>query len=284
MAESLQDAIHHGSWSSFLRLRSDLFPVIADAKGNEARALAVLRWFISMLKDQYTSRNESMGSEQIPLNSALGELFYGYWPDQNNRGRTTLLVEQVSHHPPITAYVIENKSKGLKLVGHNAQKISFSSGSIIVRQIEHATLSIGDTKYLITLLGGSTPKEQVVEGLWHERSKFTKGPHASSSTGDFHDVVSKSKEIITAVGGEKDGSQGEYETRRLWNLVAKAAEERKSQLKHFKKYELDPIYEKLGKLARLTPPEEDYYEFLANWPESLRVRENGFNWICWLHT
>ncbi|KXN85194.1 Protein KES1, partial [Leucoagaricus sp. SymC.cos] len=333
--------------------RPDLFAAIADAKDNEARALAVLRWFISTLKDQYTSRNESMGSEKKPLNPVLGELFYGYWPDQNNRGRTTLLVEQVSHHPPITAYVIENKSKGLKLVGHNAQKTSFSSGSIIVRQIGHATLTVGDAKYLITLpklridglwygspyieltdasyivgggflstieykgkgyftgkshqikatvtplpgMGGSAPKEQVVEGLWHERSKFTKGPHASSSTGDFHDVVSKSKDIITAVGGEKDGSQGEYETRKLWNLVAKGiregdyelaardksrieneqrqmrkdevAEERKWQLKHFKKHESDPIYEKLGKLAKLTPPEEDYYEFLANWPESL---------------
>ncbi|KXN85200.1 Protein KES1 [Leucoagaricus sp. SymC.cos] len=323
--------------------RSDLFAVIADAKVNKARALAVLCWFTSTLKDQYASRNESMGSGRKPLNPVLGELLYGYWPDQNNRGRTTLLVEQVSHHPPITAYVIENKSKGLKLVGHNAQKISFSSGSIIVRQIGHATLTIGDTKYLITLpklringlwygspyieltdtlyiVGGGflstieykgkgyfTGKSHqikatvtplpVVEGPWHERSKFTKGPHLSSSAGDFHYVVSKSKEIITAVGGEKDGSQGEYETRKLWNLVAKGiregdyelaardksrieneqrqmrkdevAEERKWQLKHFKKHESDPIYEKLGKLAKLTPPEEDYYEFLVNWPESL---------------
>ncbi|KXN87506.1 Protein KES1 [Leucoagaricus sp. SymC.cos] len=146
-------------------------------------------------------------------------------------------------------------------------------------------------------MGGSAPKKQVVKGLWHEKSKFTKGPHVSSSTGDFHDVVSKSKEIITAVGGEKDGSQGEYETRKLWNLVAKgiregdyelatrdknrieneqrqmrkdeAAEERKWQLKHFKKHESDPIYENLGKLAKLTPPEEDCYKFLVNWPESL---------------
>lgn len=48
-------------------------------------------------------------------------------PDSNpGQGTTTLLVEQVSHHPPITAYVIENKSKGLRLTGHNAQKTSFS--------------------------------------------------------------------------------------------------------------------------------------------------------------
>ena len=67
--------------------RPHLFAAIADAHDSEARALAVLRWFIvlffslslhpcphfllkSTLKDQYTSRNESMGSEKkylLPL-------------------------------------------------------------------------------------------------------------------------------------------------------------------------------------------------------------------------
>ena len=101
-----------------------------------------------------------------PLNPVLGELFYGHWPDQGGRGRTTLIVEQVSHHPPITAYVIENKSKGLALTGHNAQKTSFSSGAIIVKQIGHAVLTIdlGEGKkeeVLITL-----PKLRI-DGLWY---------------------------------------------------------------------------------------------------------------------
>ncbi|KAG1720672.1 hypothetical protein EDB19DRAFT_1775865, partial [Suillus lakei] len=38
-----------------------------------------------------------------PFNPVLGELFYGYWPPNAARGaKTTLVVEQVSHHPPIT--------------------------------------------------------------------------------------------------------------------------------------------------------------------------------------
>ncbi|KIK09482.1 hypothetical protein K443DRAFT_629 [Laccaria amethystina LaAM-08-1] len=76
-------------------------PHSIDAKDGEDRALAVLNWFISTLKDQYTFRNESMGSEKKSLNPVLGELFYGNWPDKNGRGLTELLVEQVSHHPPI---------------------------------------------------------------------------------------------------------------------------------------------------------------------------------------
>lgn len=38
-----------------------------------------------------------------PLNPVLGEVFYGVWPDVGGRGETELVVEQVSHHPPITA-------------------------------------------------------------------------------------------------------------------------------------------------------------------------------------
>ena len=76
------------------------------------------------------------------------------------------MVEQVSHHPPITAYVIENKSKGLNLAGHNAQKTSFSSGAIIVKQIGHAILTID--------LGGGKKEEVLItlpklriDGLWY---------------------------------------------------------------------------------------------------------------------
>lgn len=110
-------------------------------------------------------------------------MFYGFWPDVNGRGRTSLVVEQVSHHPPITAYFIANPSKKLALQGHSAQKTSFSGrcslyrptmtqsyvflgGSIIVKQIGHAILTVnlpnGDKEeFLITL-----PKLRI-DGLWY---------------------------------------------------------------------------------------------------------------------
>ncbi|EGN94716.1 hypothetical protein SERLA73DRAFT_155471 [Serpula lacrymans var. lacrymans S7.3] len=156
--------------------RPELFAAIADGKDEEARSLAALKWFISTLKGQYTSRNESLGSEKKPLNPVLGELFYGTWPANTARGgETTLIVEQVSHHPPITAYRIVNKAKGLTLIGHSAQKTSFSDvliwgctsgGSIIVKQIGHAVLTVAlpngkEEEYLITL-----PRLRI-DGLWY---------------------------------------------------------------------------------------------------------------------
>src|SRR5260370_41224567 len=101
---------------------------------------------------------------------------------------TTLVVEQVSHHPPITAYYIANPSRGVTLEGHNAQKTSFSGelqppcllpirnirstgGNIIVKQVGHATLTVSlpdgaKEDYLITL-----PRLRI-EGLWHGSPRY----------------------------------------------------------------------------------------------------------------
>ncbi|CAG9977691.1 unnamed protein product [Clonostachys byssicola] len=120
------------------------------------RAALVLQWFLSTLKHQYASRSDEYGNEKKPLNPFLGELFLGSWSDE--AGETTLISEQVSHHPPATAYCIRNDKTGVQLEGYNAQKATFKS-TILVKQIGHAVLTLpigsGSEKktetYLITL-------------------------------------------------------------------------------------------------------------------------------------
>lgn len=158
-------------------------------------------------------------------------------------------------------------------MGHNAQKTSFSSGSIIVKQIGHAVLTVAGEEYLITFprlridglwygspyielaetshivgggytcaieykgkgyfsgkshtfkatltplpgMGGAGPREIVVEGTWHETSKFVKG-----GGGTFYEVREHKEETIPLPW---DAELGEYETRRLWFLVAKGIRE-----------------------------------------------------------
>jgi len=144
-----------------------LFASISGGVNEQDRMERVLRWFIMTLKGQYTTRNEKMGSEKKPLNPVLGELFYGVWPDQNGRGQTDLIVERVSHHPPVTAYHIENKTAGVSLQGHSGQKTSFTGTSIIVKQSGHAVLTVQPQnggaveKYLITL-----PKLRIDGIIW----------------------------------------------------------------------------------------------------------------------
>lgn len=120
------------------------------------RVIAVTRWFISTLRSQYCSRNESMGSEKKPLNPFLGEVFVGKWADTSSEqtlGETVLLSEQVSHHPPVTAYAVVNEKNNFTLQGYNGIRATISTTSINVKQFGHAILEFKDLNetYLITL-------------------------------------------------------------------------------------------------------------------------------------
>ncbi|KAH6609868.1 hypothetical protein Trco_003214 [Trichoderma cornu-damae] len=143
-------------FSSYWATHPPIFTAAAAESDPAKRAMLVLKWFLSTLKHQYASRSEQFGNEKKPLNPFLGELFLGSWNDE--AGKTTLVSEQVSHHPPATAYCIRNDKTGIRLEGYNAQKATFKS-TIIVKQIGHAVLTIpvgsGDSRalerYLISL-------------------------------------------------------------------------------------------------------------------------------------
>ncbi|KFA63945.1 hypothetical protein S40285_03765 [Stachybotrys chlorohalonatus IBT 40285] len=142
-------------FSSYWATRPSLLTAPSAESDPAKRALLVLKWFLSTLKHQYASRSEKFGNEKKPLNPFLGELFLGTWTDE--AGETTLVSEQVSHHPPATAYCIRNAKSGVQLEGYNAQKATFKS-TILVKQIGHAVLTIpigpagsDPERYLITL-------------------------------------------------------------------------------------------------------------------------------------
>lgn len=159
----------------------------------------MLKWFLSTLKQQYSSRNDKLGSEKKPLNPFLGELFLGNWQDE--AGETQLISEQVSHHPPVTSYCISNAKHGiqvsihhypylyskpdipLQLQGYNAQKASFAR-TIHVKQVGHALLTLTPPNsepetYLITL--PALHIESLITGSpYVELEKYT---HIASSTG-----------------------------------------------------------------------------------------------------
>lgn len=121
----------------------------------------------STLKGSFSARHQSTGGEKKPLNPVLGETFHGSWSTKD--GETTLIAEQVSHHPPVSAYRISSPL-GIVLQGHNGQKSGFSGRTITVRQVGQAVLTLATTKpagiketetYLITL------PQLTLEGLWY---------------------------------------------------------------------------------------------------------------------
>ncbi|KAI9846530.1 MAG: Oxysterol binding protein [Sclerophora amabilis] len=168
-------------YSSYWAEHPSLFVAPATEPDPAKRALLVTKWFLSTLKQQYSSRNEKLGSEKKPLNPFLGELFLGKWED--DQGTTQLVSEQVSHHPPVTGYCIWNDKHGVRLQGYNAQKASFSR-TIHVKQIGHAILHLSlpndqHEDYLITL------PSLHIEGLIYGSPfvELNKATYITSSTG-----------------------------------------------------------------------------------------------------
>lgn len=116
------------------------------------RALSVLKWFLVSLKNQqYAGRSEEEGVKK-PLNAFLGECFLAKW--EYDSGETTLVSEQVSHHPPVTACRLWNEKHGVSAEGFTRQEISLALGNISIKQTGHALLTLSkhnDETYLIPL-------------------------------------------------------------------------------------------------------------------------------------
>ncbi|WVO15630.1 hypothetical protein L204_103290 [Cryptococcus depauperatus] len=320
------------------------FAAISEGENEFDRMERVLRWFIGTLRAQYTTRNEKMGSEKKPLNPVLGELFYGVWPDKNGRGETRLIVEQVSHHPPVTAYYIENQKAGVILQGHSGQKTAFTGTAINVKQSGHAVLIIKpkngqpEEKFLITL-----PKLRIEGIVWGSPYiELTENNAIQSNTGYTAQIDYKGKGYfsgkahsfkatinspnnkpiqtyegqwtgVSHVGKAKSGpvfldstqgmeevavkpieEQGEWESRKLWEKVAKGikngnyeeAGREKSRIEndqrqrrkdeqvanstwqhvHFTHVDNDNEYQALAALLhdKLIPAHDDAYIFKSN--------------------
>jgi len=82
-------------FSSYWAEHPSVFVAPAKEQDPAKRAVLVLKWFLSTLKQQYASRSEKLGSEKKPLNPFLGELFLGKWVDE--AGETQLVSEQVRY-------------------------------------------------------------------------------------------------------------------------------------------------------------------------------------------
>ncbi|KAI1331007.1 Oxysterol-binding protein [Xylariaceae sp. FL0255] len=142
---------YSSSWAE----HPSVFIAPAKEKDPVKRALLVLKWWLTTCKGHFASRSEAFGNEKKPLNPFLGEFFLAKWEDAV--GTTELISEQVSHHPPATAYCIRHEASGVQCAGYNAQKASFSK-TINIKQIGHNVLTVpvpdkpGEVEYYVVTL------------------------------------------------------------------------------------------------------------------------------------
>lgn len=124
---------------------------VAPAREDDAqkRALLVLTWFLTTLKQQYDHRKDRKKGK--PLNPVLGELFLGEF-QSDTHGTTKVVSEQVCHHPPVTAYRVRNEDNGITLTGYHAAKTFFANRAVHMHKIGQVMLHLDNYNedYLLT--------------------------------------------------------------------------------------------------------------------------------------
>jgi len=202
----------------------DELAAISSGATPEERMLRVLRWFIMTLKGSYTRRETTTGSEKKPLNPILGEQFFGHF-DSPASGTLDLTAEQVSHHPPVTAFRLANTQHKVILDGHFAQKTTFSGKSIMVKQVGHAIVKVitpegQEESYLITLpklridgLFFGSPYIELVEQSfiqastgWHAAITYKGKGYLSGAAHRFSAAVAKHSSSVSSPAHLIEGS------------------------------------------------------------------------------
>jgi len=145
----------------------DLFSSIADQTTPQDRMIQVVRWYLSAF---HAGRRSSVAKK--PYNPILGEIFMCYYDLPNeevdpvkvedgplpwtSRSNVSYIAEQVSHHPPISAFYAENYKKRISVDGYIWTKSKFLGLSIGVHMIGQAIISVldYDEHYTVTFPNG----------------------------------------------------------------------------------------------------------------------------------
>uniref|UniRef100_A0A8C2E9A8 Oxysterol-binding protein n=1 Tax=Cyprinus carpio TaxID=7962 RepID=A0A8C2E9A8_CYPCA len=144
----------------------DLFVSIAEQQDPRDRMVQVVKWYLSAF---HAGRKGSVAKK--PYNPILGEVFFCHWdlpesedPESvsdgplpwSSKNSVSFVAEQVSHHPPISAFYAECFSKKIQFNAHIWTKSKFLGMSIGVHNIGQGCVSCleYDEHYILTFPNG----------------------------------------------------------------------------------------------------------------------------------
>ncbi|KAF6734852.1 Oxysterol-binding protein-related protein 9 [Oryzias melastigma] len=149
----------------------DLFVSIAEQPEPRERMVQVVKWYLSAF---HAGRKGSVAKK--PYNPILGEVFYCHWdlpseaeePAQHaetvsdgpvpwaSTNSVCFVAEQVSHHPPISAFYAECLNRKIQFNAHIWTKSKFLGMSIGVHNIGQGCVSCleHDEHYILTFPNG----------------------------------------------------------------------------------------------------------------------------------
>ena len=124
-------------------LYTDLFLKIPDFDSPYKRMKQVLRWYMSTFR---SCRKNSLAKK--PYNPILGEIFECWYNTSLTETQGTcenklkFIGEQVSHHPPISAFYLEHLNKRIQLEGYSWTKSNFMGYYASIATIGKSVLTL----------------------------------------------------------------------------------------------------------------------------------------------
>ncbi|KAK7871635.1 hypothetical protein R5R35_001821 [Gryllus longicercus] len=133
--DKLTDPYYHADILSTAVLEDDAF----------TRMKLIVKWYLSGLYKKPKGLKK-------PYNPILGETFRCYW-DHPNGSRTFYVAEQVSHHPPVSAFFVTNRQDGFCVSASILAKSKFygNSTSAILDGVALLTLLPRGEDYTLTI-------------------------------------------------------------------------------------------------------------------------------------
>ncbi|XP_031782510.1 oxysterol-binding protein-related protein 9 isoform X3 [Nasonia vitripennis] len=147
----------------------DQFVSIADMPTPKERMVQVVKWYMCSFH-----AGRKSGVAKKPYNPVLGEIFRCYWDlpsvviDKDaplaengpipwcNENQLTFVAEQVSHHPPVSAFYAEHPTKKISFGAHVWTKSKFLGLSIGVHNVGKGWVNVHrhDEEYVLTFPNG----------------------------------------------------------------------------------------------------------------------------------
>ncbi|OTF83082.1 oxysterol-binding protein-related protein 9-like protein, partial [Euroglyphus maynei] len=214
---------------------ADIFCSIPDYKTPEERMIQVTRWYLSAF---HAGRKGSIAKK--PYNPILGEVFKCYWNLSSNSSDTNdialndgplpwarnsdliFIAEQVSHHPPISAFYAENFDKRIMCCAQIWTKSKFLGLSIGVNNIGQGSIYLLDhgEEYICTFpsaygrsiltepwfeFGGSVQIECQKSGYSAKIDFLTKPFYGGKRNRINAEIFDPNKKTLVTITGEWNG-------------------------------------------------------------------------------
>lgn len=119
---------------------SDYLATTAMEENPYLRMKEVVKWYLSGFYKKPKGLKK-------PYNPIIGEMFRCHWPNERNGSRTFFIAEQVSHHPPVSAFYCSNRKDGYAIGGSILAKSKFygnSSSAILDGTATITLLKLGE--------------------------------------------------------------------------------------------------------------------------------------------